>query len=230
MGFMGVLSKRPGYRPDIQGLRGVAVLLVVIFHAGLPLYGGYIGVDVFFVISGFVITRGILRNLGRGTFSFLDFYIKRMRRLLPALSVMLVTTLLLMPLLGAATAFRSSIRTGVAAALFNANHYLTRANDYFSASADLNPFLHTWSLSLEEQFYFLFPASLFILWKIGARVTARRRVVYGLIAICILSFCASIYFSYISGIAGFPGEKIAFYTLPARAWQFGVGALLAIGA
>lgn len=109
---MGVLSNRPGYRPDIQGLRGVAVLLVVLFHAGLPLYGGYVGVDVFFVISGFVITRGIVRHLERGDFSFVDFYVKRMRRLLPALSVMLATTLLLMPWLGPPAGFKIGGRTG----------------------------------------------------------------------------------------------------------------------
>lgn len=226
---MGALSKRPGYRPDIQGLRGVAVLLVVLFHAGLPLYGGYIGVDVFFVISGFVITRGIVRNLDRGTFSFLDFYVKRMRRLLPALSVMLVTVIILMPYLGAATAIRGSVRTGLAAALFNANHYLMRSAGYFAWASDFNPFLHTWSLSLEEQFYFLFPATLFVFWNVGNNASGRRRVVVGLLVLTILSFLACVYYSYAGSLWAFSGQKVAFYTILTRAWQFAVGALLALG-
>lgn len=225
---MAQLASRPGYRPDIQGLRGVAVLLVVLFHAGLPVYGGYIGVDVFFVISGFVITRGIVRKLHQGQFSFKDFYIKRMRRLFPALVTMLAVVLLLMPLLGPPEGFPVSERTALGATFFNANNYLILTDGYFAAAAESNLFLHTWSLSLEEQFYFFFPLMMFLLWRIGPKNSEHKAVFWGIIGVCLLSFGAGLYLSFGGSFGPFNGRKVAFFTIITRAWQFGVGALLAM--
>lgn len=224
------LSKRPNYRADIQGLRGVAVLLVVLFHAGLPVPGGFVGVDVFFVISGYVIAEGIVRALEKGTFSFRDFYVKRMRRLLPALAVMLSVVMLLMVFFGPPVAMRTASHTGVAASLFNANHYLLLGRGYFDPSTEYNAFLHTWSLSVEEQFYFGFPLLLFTLWRIGSTKTGRSRVFWGIAAASIASGAASLWLSYTPYVERFSGQSLAFYTVIARAWQFGVGALVALGA
>src|SRR5262249_51979428 len=150
-----------GRRPDIQGLRALAVVLVVAFHAGLPVSGGFIGVDMFFVISGFVITAMLLRHLGRdGKLGFGTFYTRRIRRLLPALALLLVfvalaSTLLLSPY----GTQQSAAKTSLAASLIGANAYLWRVpGGYFDLSSNTNPLLHTWSLSAEEQFYLVFPA------------------------------------------------------------------------
>ena len=224
------LSKRPNYRAHIQGLRGVAVLLVVLFHAGLPVSGGFVGVDVFFVISGFVIAQGIVRGLEKGTFSFQTFYVRRMRRLLPALTVMLSTVMALLLLLGPPVAHHAAGRTGVAAALFNANHYLLLGRGYFDPHVEYNAFLHTWSLSVEEQFYFAFPLMLFVLWRAGRATSGKTRIIWGIGVVSALSLCLSFWLSYTPRVFRFSGESLAFYTMVSRAWQFGVGALISLSA
>lgn len=227
---MSELSKKPNYRADIQGLRGIAVLLVVIYHAGLPLFGGFIGVDVFFVLSGFVISDGMLRALGRGRFSFKDFYVKRVRRLLPALAVMLSTVMAMMFWLGPVISRVFTVRTGVAAALLNANHYLIRGPSYFDPSTEYNALLHTWSLSVEEQFYLVFPLVLFLLWRVGGEQGRSRRLLFGVSALSIVSFGLCVWWSYSAHVFGFEGVRVAFYTALTRSWQFGAGVLIALAA
>jgi peptidoglycan/LPS O-acetylase OafA/YrhL len=229
-----------GRRGDIQGLRAVAVLLVVIYHAGLGLSGGFIGVDVFFVISGYVITRALTAELGRtNRVSLGRFYLRRIRRLLPALGLMLTVVLLASSLLAPIGGQKITARTGAAAALFNANNYLIRFGGagYFDVDVNLNALLHTWSLSVEEQFYFLFPAALFAAWLLGRRVSwlgTWAAAVSALALITVFSFLLSwrattgrLSFFGIDAVGDLSGQ-IAFYSSLTRAWEFAVGGLLVL--
>lgn len=149
------------FRDDVQGLRALAVLLVIAYHAGLPVPAGFAGVDVFFVISGFVITGLILRQVDAGRFSLVMFYVRRIKRLLPALILLLVTVLALSFLLESPLGpQQTTAKTAVAATMLVANVAILRTSgDYFDAAASTNPLLHVWSLSVEEQFYLGFPRS-----------------------------------------------------------------------
>ena len=147
-------------RRDIQGLRAVAVLLVVFFHAGLPLPGGFVGVDVFFVISGFVITGMLAREFERsGRIKFREFYARRFKRLTPALALMVTVTVLLSAVIASPLgAQQVTAQTAIGAMLLAANVVIAlTTGGYFDAAADTNPLLNTWSLSVEEQFYLFFP-------------------------------------------------------------------------
>ena len=221
------------HRPDIQGLRAIAVLVVVAFHAGLPLSGGFTGVDIFFVISGFVITGLILRDHIAGTFRPATFFVRRAKRLLPALALMcavvLVMSLLFLSPFGPQ---EQAANTAIGAMLLVANMVILRTQgDYFDAAAEANPLLHTWSLSVEEQFYLVFP---FIL--IGLLIWGRRRnrspgiplIALGLLNVTsfLISLLLSLGFSP-GGITSQP-ESWAFYTSVTRAWEFGIGAMLAM--
>lgn len=223
------------WRPDIQGLRGIAILLVVAFHSGLPLPGGFTGVDVFFVISGFVIAGLILRHAQSAEgFSFLSFYIRRARRLTPALAVMLIVVAF------AAIALQSPFgsqqvtgQTAVGAALVVANFVIyTNTGGYFDGPAEANPLLNTWSLSVEEQFYFIFPALLIAAWVLGGKSLAKksRQMAIALLSVlAVASFCAALAFT--SGWAPGPVTKpevFSFYAPFTRAWEFAIGALLAV--
>ena len=152
------------YRPDIDGLRAIAVLSVVFYHAGLGFPGGYVGVDVFFVISGYLITALILKDLERGSFSMVNFWERRIRRIFPALAVMVAVTcvagwFLLLPedlaKLGASVITQS---------LLVSNFYFWRTTNYFGGANEEKPLLHTWSLAVEEQFYLIFPIALMAIW------------------------------------------------------------------
>ncbi len=207
-----------GFRPDIEGLRGIAVLLVVLFHAGLPIPGGFIGVDVFFVISGFLITGLLVREHERtGRVSLSNFYARRIRRLLPAAAVVVLVTL------AGAFAFiglldRPSVMTdGAAAALSVSNiRFALAEGSYFTAIGQPSPFLHFWSLSVEEQFYLVWPALLLFVAR------GRRRWVGAvLVAVLAGSFAANLYLTETS-------ISWAFYSLPTRAWQLALGGLLAV--
>lgn len=220
------------HRSDIQGLRGIAVILVLLYHAQALIQGGYVGVDVFFVISGFVISAGIFRELDRreGKFSFRSFYERRMRRLLPSLAVTVSLTLALGILFAPYSSLKFMRRTGVAATFFNANHYLLRGIDYFAPAAERNALLHTWSLSVEEQFYFVFPV-LFVL--AATMAIARKKPPYRTVALVMggvfaLSLGAELYCSYgTSTVWGVSSAQLAFFGAPLRAWEFGVGVLIA---
>ena len=225
----------PRFRADIQGLRGVAVLLVVAFHAGLPLPGGFVGVDVFFVVSGFVITGLLLGDLEeKGRLDFAGFYGRRVRRLLPALSLMLTVVTLASIGLGALGSVRLISGTGAAAALVVANLYLYRSTGggYFDETSELNPLLHTWSLSVEEQFYVAFPALLAFGWWLGGRSTryGKRAVVpIPIVVACVISLGMSFAMTGGGGPRGIADPAaLAFYSAPTRAWEFGVGTIAAL--
>ena len=184
------------HRRDIQGLRAVAVLAVVAFHAGLPLPGGFVGVDVFFVISGFVITAMLQREqAGTGHIRFGRFYIRRFKRLTPALALMISVTLVASALiLSPLRPQQDAAKTGIAAMLLVANFVIAfTTGGYFDTAAELNPLLNTWSLSVEEQFYFIFPALLALGWFLGQRrrLGSAPIVLVGLLAAA--SLCLAIW-------------------------------------
>jgi peptidoglycan/LPS O-acetylase OafA/YrhL len=154
------------YRPDIDGLRGLAVLAVVAFHmhAGL-LPGGYVGVDVFFVISGFLITSIILRNLQQSAFSFFEFYIRRAKRIFPALILVLLAVLAIGWIFLLPGEYRFLGKHVAAGAGFISNFALWQESGYFDRAAESKPLLHLWSLGIEEQFYLLWPPLLVWAWR-----------------------------------------------------------------
>ena len=158
-------SEREGFRPDLEGLRAIAVGLVLLFHAGVPFVaGGYVGVDVFFVLSGFLITGLIVRELEKtGTVSLAAFYARRARRLLPAAMVALVATMVASAFLLPPLSVPDVAADGAAAALYVSNmRFAFQATDYLQSAAAPSPLLHYWSLAVEEQFYLFWPALLLL--------------------------------------------------------------------
>lgn len=222
MATTGVSKKyKPTFRADIEGLRGIAVLLVLLFHASIPGFnGGFVGVDVFFVISGFLITGMLLREFeSTGKISLRDFYARRVRRLLPASALVLIVTLIASIILLPPLSIPSVMVDISAAALYVSNIvFAFRATDYFAAGAAPSPILHFWSLGVEEQFYLFWPA-IFILAAYGAR---RLRMRIG-IAIAVIGICSFIFATYLVTRAG----PWAFFSLPTRAWELAVGGILA---
>ena len=206
------------YRPDIDGLRALAVIPVCLFHAGLPVFpGGFVGVDVFFVISGYLMASVIGRDLSDSAFSILDYYERRVRRIFPALVVVLAFTALMASAYLTPKFLRAFGDTLVASALFASNVVFWRKSEnYFDATTELDPLLHLWSLSVEEQFYILFPVVLAVAWRFG------RRVVFALVA---GALAASLALS-IWGVANAP--TATFYLLPTRAWELLAGAIVAL--
>jgi peptidoglycan/LPS O-acetylase OafA/YrhL len=204
------------YRADIDGLRSLAVIPVVLFHAGIPfMSGGFVGVDVFFVISGFLITGIILREAEAGTYSLMGFYERRVRRIFPALFAMLLVTSAACFAILPPEDLRAYGEGLAAAILFVSNMYLRLDSGYFAAVAETRPLLHTWSLAVEEQYYIFFPP---ILAFLIAR--AQRFAVPALWVATLLSFAACVVLTEIKPAA-------AFYVAPTRAWELLVGALLA---
>jgi peptidoglycan/LPS O-acetylase OafA/YrhL len=158
------------YRPEIDGLRAIAVTAVILFHSGLvPLHGGFAGVDVFFVISGYLVTGILLKDLGNGTHSILRFYERRVRRILPALAVVLAATTLAAWALMIPPQLESYSKSLLAVLLFVSNLLFGANSGYFSPALEEAPLLHTWSLSIEEQYYLLFPLVLAQLLRRGPR-------------------------------------------------------------
>jgi len=204
------------YRPEIDGLRAIAVLGVVLYHIGLGFPGGYVGVDVFFVISGFLITGIIVKDLKRGTFSMLDFWVRRIRRIMPAVTVMVVICLIAGYILLSPDAFKGLAKSSIAQSLMASNVYFWRDTGYFTESAEFKPLLHTWSLAVEEQFYVFFPLVLFAFWKWW-----KHQVIPVLLILGGFSFLLSCL-----GVIYYP--QATFFLLPARAWEMLAGGLLAV--
>lgn len=208
------------YRPEIDGLRAVAVLAVVFYHAQVPGFGGgNVGVDIFFVISGYLITTFITTDLSKNRFSIVDFYTRRARRILPALLLVLSACtiiawqFLIPPQL---QAFSSALVSGI---FFSVNMLLyLRSNDYFGTMTDTNPLLHLWSLGVEEQFYLAYPLFIIIIWRY-----VTRNLMIALIAAAMLSLLAAI-------VVAHKDQAAAFYLLPTRAWEILVGAIVALRA
>ena len=204
------------YRPEIDGLRTCAVLPVILFHAGFDFCkGGFLGVDVFFVISGYLITGVLIKEKEKETFSLANFYIRRIRRIVPGLFFMVIVVSLFY-LLFASPSIQESELLGeaiISSVAFSSNLYFAHTSGYFANSSELLPLLHTWSLSVEEQFYLIYPFLFLLLFK-----PIKRTFILVLLAIIILSF----------GLAQF-GESLLgkwnFYLLPTRAWELGAGAI-----
>lgn len=205
-----------GYRPEIDGLRAVAVIPVILFHAGAPGFsGGYIGVDIFFVISGFLITSILLREISQGTFSIVDFYDRRARRILPALLFIMMVCLPFAWLWMLPEQMRDFSQSIVAVLLFASNVLFFLEVDYFAQNAEEKPLLHTWSLAVEEQFYIFFPLLLLLLWRLGPRT-----VLGSLIGLSL----ASLVLSEI-GARSWPSAN--FFLIPSRVWELGLGSICA---
>jgi peptidoglycan/LPS O-acetylase OafA/YrhL len=213
-------DKKLTYRPEIDGLRAIAVLAVLFFHTKLGFPGGFIGVDVFFVISGFLITSLIIKDLEEGSFTLVRFWERRARRILPALLVMAVVSTLAGGLLLLPRDFMDLGKSAVFLAAFIANFYYYLGTGYFAGSGEEKPLLHTWSLAVEEQFYFVIPILLLGLFS-SPRMRRRR----ALLLIFGIGFLVSLLIS-ISWVTKHPAAS--FYLLPSRAWELLMGSLVAL--
>ncbi|MBB5030478.1 acyltransferase family protein [Prosthecobacter vanneervenii] len=208
------------YRSEIDGLRAIAVLGVILFHVDVKCPGGFVGVDVFFVISGYLITSILLRDLEAGCFSLLQFWERRCRRIMPALVVMVLVTLLAAGFLLLPDDYLKLGRSALWQALFASNVYFWHDTGYFAAEASEKPLLHTWSLAVEEQFYLGMPLLLAALVRVRP-VGSRRHIGFTLTALLIASLGWSV-----NMLRSDPAS--AFFLLPSRAWELLVGALLAV--
>lgn len=204
------------YRREVDGLRAIAVLPVILFHAGFGLFsGGFVGVDVFFVISGYLITSIILTEMREGKFTIIAFYERRARRILPALFVVMLACVPFAWLWMLPGELRDFSRSLVAVSVFASNVLFWRESGYFDTATELKPLLHTWSLALEEQYYLLFPIFLLLTWRLG-----KRWILGILVALAFISFAAAMW-----SAPDNPGA--AFYLLPTRFWELLVGAFIA---
>ncbi len=205
----------PAYRADIDGLRAIAVLSVVTYHA-FPFWisGGFVGVDVFFVISGFLISTIIFSGIGRGDFSFIDFYTRRVKRIFPALALVLASSLAFGWAILFADEFQQLGKHVLAGAGFASNFVLQKESGYFDTAAELKPLLHLWSLGIEEQFYIVWPLLLYLAWK--------KR--FNLLSLTV----ALVTISFILNIRRVHQDAVATFYLPAtRIWELLTGCVLA---
>jgi peptidoglycan/LPS O-acetylase OafA/YrhL len=214
-------SDHTGYRPDVDGLRAVSILAVVAFHVGLPGFGGgYVGVDIFFVISGYLIIGQIRAGIEGGAFSIAEFYARRAMRILPPYLLMLAACFVVAPfVLVTIKQYEEFVLSAVTAPLMVSNIYFYLKFGYFDLVADLKPLLHTWTLSVEEQFYVVAPVTLMVLVSIAAR-TGRRVLLGSAILFLLASFLGSVAYS------GPEAKDSAFYLAHWRAWQFIAGGLV----
>lgn len=203
------------YRPEIDGLRAVAVIPVILFHAGFGDFsGGYVGVDVFFVISGYLITSLILSAQERGSFSILEFYERRVRRILPALFIVMLAALPFAWLWLSPGDMKDFSDSLIAVSTFSSNFLFWHESGYWDTASELKPLLHTWSLAVEEQFYLLFPAFLLLTHRLGRRWT--------LAAILVLAATSL----GLSWWAAHRAPAMGFYLLPTRIWELAIGVVI----
>lgn len=211
------MNPKINYRPDIDGLRAVAVLSVVLYHAGIKWFsGGYVGVDVFFVISGYLITTILFREIEANEFSILKFYERRIRRIYPALYTTLLFILIAAYYLYTPQNFAQTGKSSAATVGFISNILFWSESGYFDAPSTLKPLLHTWSLAVEEQFYIVFPLLIFLIMRF-----ARRWLRSILAGIALISFLLSLFVMRLDAPA-------AFYFTHLRAWELLMGGLLAL--
>lgn len=205
------------YRPEIDGLRAIAVTSVIAYHAGIQSFGGgFVGVDVFFVISGYLITSILLNDLKTGRFSIAHFYERRMRRILPALFIVMFACIPFAWFWMTPEDMRSLSKGLISTPLFISNFLFWKQSGYFDTANELKPLVHTWSLAVEEQFYILFPPLLLLIWRGG-----RRLVLGSLIIACVLSLLLAEW-----GVHRYP--EFTFFMLPTRAWEIALGAIVAV--
>ena len=216
LGVEGSLTKISEYRSDIDGLRAVAVIPVVLYHAGFSaISGGYVGVDVFFVISGYLITQIIASEIEQDIFSTTSFYDRRIRRIIPALLVVIAFSIVVGFWIMTPNDFKKLGSSVVATVLFVSNIYFWREANYFEPKGNEEPLLHTWSLSIEEQFYLGYPLLLLGLAKI------KRARISILCILCVISFLTSVVLVYFK-------QSATFYLGPTRAWELFFGGLISL--
>lgn len=204
------------YRSEIDGLRALAVLPVMLFHAEFAgVSGGFLGVDIFFVISGYLITRIILEDVSRGTFSISRFYERRARRILPALFCIILMTIACAWAWMLPAQYAVFARSLIAMIFFVPNLFFWRESSYFAADAAEQPLLHTWSLGVEEQFYLLFPLAILLLWRFGKRSTTLMLLIAAFVSFALCEYASRM----------MPSAN--FFLLPTRAWELMIGALCA---
>jgi peptidoglycan/LPS O-acetylase OafA/YrhL len=205
------------YRREVDGLRALAVLPVILFHAGFEAFsGGFVGVDVFFVISGFLITGVIVADLGAGEFSIARFYERRARRILPALFLVMLACLPAAWLWLLPQEMQDFSASMVAVSTFVSNMLFWRTSGYFDSAAELKPMLHTWSLAVEEQYYVLFPVLLAFMWRFGR---SRIQAMFAIFLVCSLAA---------SQWASVAKPSADFYLLPTRGWELLLGGSAAL--
>lgn len=204
------------YRPEIDGLRAVAVIPVILFHAGYESFsGGFVGVDVFFVISGYLITTILLSEIEEKRFSFIKFYERRARRILPALFLVISFSILTSWMTLNSTEMRDFLQSIIAVMTFSSNILFWIESGYFDTASELKPLLHTWSLAIEEQFYIFFPIFLILLWRFG-----KRWIFAILVSTTVLSLLAAQWGAY-------NRPNATFFLLPTRAWELSIGSIAA---
>jgi len=205
------------YRPEIDGLRAVAVMSVIMCHAGFQYFtGGYIGVDVFFVISGYLITMIVCNDISKNTFTLMNFYERRARRLLPVLFVVVICSLPFALLFLTQDGQKEFAKSIIGVATFTSNFVFWSESGYFETSTVFKPLLHTWSLSVEEQFYLFYPLLLMMIWPLG-----KRYVLFVLFSLFFFSLLLAEW-------RGLLDPSAVFYLLPTRIWELAVGAICAL--
>lgn len=204
------------YRPEIDGLRALAVVPVILFHAGFESFsGGFVGVDVFFVISGYLITTILVEDIENNRFSIANFYERRARRILPALFFVMIVCIPFAWMWMLPSQMKDFSQSLVAVSLFASNILFWRETGYFAASSEVNPLLHTWSLAVEEQYYLLFPVFLYLAWRLG-----KSRAFWMIVVFAAVSFFLSEW-----GWRNSPSAN--FYLAPTRAWELFAGSIAA---
>ena len=204
------------YRPEIDGLRALAVIPVILFHAGFEIFGGgFVGVDIFFVISGYLITTILIEDLDNNQFSILNFYKRRARRILPALFFVIIICIPFSWAWMLPDQLLDFSQSLIAVSLFTSNILFWRESGYFDLASEEKPLLHTWSLAVEEQYYLLFPIFLILVWHLG-----KNRVFWIIFILALISFLLSEWGSRTYSVANF-------YLAPTRAWELFTGSISA---